>query len=131
MDELDRKIQRALREGAGRNDDREDALMEAVQMTYEQRRKRAAWLSWAGTGIGLVLMLVGIGTIFVGILGGQTVAAVVGAMFFLFGDGWTTFSKLLYATWNNRIQLERDIKELHYDVLELHRRLDAMNQPRS
>ena len=93
---------------------------------YEEKRERAAMLSWIGTGVGFVFMLMGVGTLLLGVLTGQAPTAVVGAMFFLFGDGWMTGSKLLYATWNGRIQLERDIKELHYDVLELHKKLDTM-----
>lgn len=101
-------------------------MREAVKTMYEEKRKRAAMLTWIGTAVGVGLMFMGIAALIIGVLIDYTTVAVVGAMMFLFGDGWITGSKLLYWTWHTRLQLQRDLKEVHYDVLNLHEKLDRL-----
>ena len=93
---------------------------------YEEKRKKAAVWTWIGSGIGIFILLSGIPAIVLGFLTGNAAIAVVGAMMFLFGDGWITGSKLLYWTWNTRLQLQRDIKEMHADVLDALNRLERV-----
>ena len=95
---------------------------------YEAKRKRAATLSSIGSGIGVFLLLLGIAAIIAGVGLNNMFWVVPGAMMFLFGDGWISGSKLLYWTFNTRIQVERDIKEMHADVIEIVRRLDNIER---
>ena len=105
------------------------AKMQAeVTVMYEAKRKRAATLSSIGSGIGVFLLLLGIAAIIAGVGLNNMFWVVLGAMMFLFGDGWISGSKLLYWTFNTRIQVERDIKEMHADVLEIVRRLDNIER---
>ena len=79
----------------------------------------------AGTGIGVFICSAS-SALVLGVVLGNGAIAVAGAMVFLFGDGWITFSKLLYWTWNSRIRLERDIKEVHADVLNVLQRMERV-----
>ena len=93
---------------------------------YEERIKKAATWTWIGSGIGLLLLLSGVPAIALGVFTGYPSVTVVGAMMFLFGDAWIGFSKLLYWVWNSRIRLERDIKEVHADLLDILTRLERL-----
>mgnify|MGYP003531827506 CR=1 FL=1 len=89
---------------------------------YEAKRKRAATLSSIGSGIGVFLLLLGIAAIIAGVGLNNMFWVVLGAMMFLFGDGWISGSKLLYWTFNTRIQVERDIKvaqRIHHRAVEV------------
>ena len=101
-------------------------MREEVRFVYEEKRKKAAMLAWIGSGIGVSFLLLGALCLPFGFLSGNVSITVIGAMVFLFGDGWITGSKLLYWTWNSRIRLERDLKEVHADVLELSSRLERI-----
>ena len=109
-------------------EERAAVLHAEVTSMYEAKRKRAATLSWAGTGLGVFLLLLGVAAIVAGVWLENLLCVVLGAMMFLFGDGWITGRKLLYWTWNSRIQVERDIKELHADVLEIAKRIDTIER---
>jgi hypothetical protein len=128
MDEFDRRMREALLAVPPDWQARAARTIVGVKTMYEQRRKRAAMWTWIGTGIGICLMFLGIGGLIFGVLAGDVLVAIVGAMMFLFGDGWITGSKLLYWTWNTRIQLQRDIKEVHADVLEVLQRLERVER---
>ncbi|MBX7255122.1 MAG: hypothetical protein K1Y02_02080 [Candidatus Hydrogenedentes bacterium] len=93
---------------------------------YEEKRKKAATWTWIGTAIGIALLLLGVVALIIGLVEGNASVTVIGAMMFLFGDGWMTGSKLLYWTWNTRFQLERDIKEVHVDVLSVLERIERL-----
>ena len=105
---------------------RATGLREGVKSMFEEKRKRAALWTWIGTGVGFGLMLLGVPALLFGCLTGNASVAVAGAMMFLFGDGWMTGRKLLYWTWLTRIQIERDVKEVHYDVLDVLKRLERV-----
>ncbi len=101
-------------------------LGEVITMNYEEKQKRAAMWTWIGTAVGVGLMFMGVAGLIAGVIIDSAVVAITGAMMFLFGDGWITGSKLLYWTWNSRIRLERDIKEVHCDVLNLDQKIERI-----
>ena len=126
MHEFDHKIREKLLPAAPEWRARARGMTEEVKTMYETKRRRAAMLSWLGTGVGLWLMILGIVALIVGVQFGDTAVVVIGAIMFLFGDGWITGSKLLYWVWQSRLQLQRDLKEMHVDVLRLAERLDRL-----
>ncbi len=126
MNDFDRNIRESLLPSTSEWRARAAAMEGTITTMYEEKRKKAALLSWIGSGIGLCFMLFGIGIFVLGILSNSTSTVVAGAMFFLFGDGWMTGSKLVYWTWNSRLQIQRDIKEMHYDLLNVLSRVEAM-----
>lgn len=126
MSDFDRFVQESLRARGPEWETRAEAMKGSVQAMYEEKRKKAAWLSWIGTSIGLAFLLFGIGIFILGIAGNSIPNIVAGAMFFLFGDGWMTGSKMLYWTWNSRLQIQRDLKEMHYDLLKVLERVEAV-----
>lgn len=126
MDDFDRRIRERLLAAPPDWQTRAAQLREEVTTMYEEKRKKAAMLTWIGSGIGILILLSGIPAIVLGVVIGNAAVTVVGAMMFLFGDGWITGSKLLYWTWNSRLQLERDIKEVHADVLDVLTRLERV-----
>lgn len=128
MDEFDHRIRENLLAVTPDWQARAAGVREGVKTMYEEKRKRAALWTWIGSAIGICLMFLGVGALLFGVFTGNASIAVVGAMMFLFGDGWITGSKLLYWTWSSRIQLERDIKEVHADVLEILKRLELVER---
>lgn len=126
MDDLDEHIREHLLTMPSDWHARATDTKERVRIMYEDKRKKAAMWSWIGSGIGICLMVTGIPALMFGGITGQASVAVAGAMMFLFGDGWITGSKLLYWIWHTRIQLERDIKEVHVDVLDLLKRSERI-----
>lgn len=128
MDEFDRRIRENLLAVTPDWQARATGIREEVKSMYEERRKRAAMWTWIGSGIGICIMFLGVGGLIFGVLAGDVLVAIVGAMMFLFGDGWISGSKLLYWTWNTRLQLERDIKEVHAAVLDVLDRLEHIER---
>ncbi|MBI5093702.1 MAG: hypothetical protein HZB26_14820 [Candidatus Hydrogenedentes bacterium] len=134
MDEFERNIRDDLLAATPQWQARAADVREGVKAMYEEKRKRAARLTWIGTAVGAFLMFLGVAGIICGIVVGSasvavsTSCTVVGAMMFLFGDGWITGSKLLYWTWNSRLQIERDLKEMHADVLDVSKRLEQIER---
>lgn len=126
MDNFDRRIRDRLLAVPPDWEARAAEMNEGVRAMYEERMKKAARWSWVGTGIGVFILLSGVPALAIGVYLGSGAIAVIGAMVFLFGDGWITFSKLLYWTWNSRIRLERDIKEAHADILSVLQRLERV-----
>ncbi len=126
MNDFDRRMREQLLAMASDWHPRATQMKQELRTMFEQRLKRAAMWSWIGSVIGILLMFSGIPALVLGFLLGNASIAVVGAMMFLFGDGWITGSKLLYWTWNSRIRLERDIKEVHADVLDVLDRLERV-----
>jgi len=126
MNDFDRRMRERLLAMTPDWQPRAAEMKQELRTMFEQRLKRAAMLSWIGSAIGGILMFSGIPALVLGFLVGNASVAVVGAMMFLFGDGWITGSKLLYWTWNSRIRLERDIKEVHADVLDALDRLERL-----
>jgi len=126
MDNFDRRIRDRLLAVPPGWEARAADMKEGVRAMYEERMKKAARWGWAGTGIGVFILLCGIPALVLGVVLGNGAIAVAGAMVFLFGDGWITFSKLLYWTWNSRIRLERDIKEAHADILNVLQRMERV-----
>lgn len=126
MDRIDERVKEELLALPADWQPRATGLREGVKAMFEEKRKRAARWTWIGTGVGFGLMLLGVPALLFGCLTGNASVAVVGAMMFLFGDGWMTGSKLLYWTWLTRIQIEGDVKEVHYDVLEVVKRLERV-----
>ena len=126
MDEFDRTIRERLLATPPNWESRAADTKERVKAMYEEKRKKAAMWTWAGTAIGIALLMLGVFGLIVGIVSGQVSVTVIGAMMFLFGDSWMTGSKLLYWTWNTRFQLERDIKEMYADVLDVLDRLERV-----
>ncbi len=126
MDDFDERVKEKLLALPANWQPRATGLREGVKAMFEQKRKRAALWTWIGTGVGFGLMMLGIPALLFGCMNGNASVAVVGAMMFLFGDGWMTGSKLLYWTWLTRIQIERDVKEVHADVLDVLTRLERV-----
>lgn len=126
MDRVDDRVKEGLPALPADWQPRTDGLREGVKAMFEEKRKRAALWTWIGTGAGFGLMLLGIPALLFGYLTDNASIAVIGAMMFLFGDGWMTGSKLLYWTWLARIQIERDVKEVHCDVLDALKRLERV-----
>jgi hypothetical protein len=126
MDNFDRRVRDSLLAMPPDWEARAAGMRKGVQAMYEERIKKAAAWTWIGSGIGVLLLLSGIPAIILGVLLSNAAITVVGAMMFLFGDGWIGFSKLLYWVWNSRIRLERDIKEVHADVLDALNRLERL-----
>ncbi len=126
MDNFDRRIRDRLLAVPPDWEARAAEMKEGVRAMYEEQMKKAARWSWLGTGIGVFILLSGVPALALGVYLGSGAIAVIGAMMFLFGDGWISFSKLLYWTWNSRIRLERDIKEAHADILSVLQRLERV-----
>lgn len=126
MDEFDRHIRERLMTMPPAWESRTSDVKERVKAMYEEKRKKAATWTWIGTAIGIALLLLGVVALIIGLVEGNASVTVIGAMMFLFGDGWMTGSKLLYWTWNTRFQLERDIKEVHVDVLSVLERIERL-----
>ncbi len=126
MDEFDRNTRERLLATPPNWESRAAITKERVKAMYEEKRKKAAMWTWIGTAIGIALLMLGVFGLIAGIMLGQVSVTIIGAMMFLFGDGWLTGSKLLYWTWNTRHQLERDIKEMHADVLNVLDRLERV-----
>ncbi|MFA6242896.1 MAG: DUF308 domain-containing protein [Candidatus Hydrogenedentales bacterium] len=126
MDDFERNIRERLMAAPPNWESRAADTKERVKAMYEEKRKKAATWTWIGTAIGIALLMLGVLGLIVGVAVGNTSVTVIGAMMFLFGDGWMTGSKLLYWTWNTRFQLGRDIKEMHADVLDVLDRLERV-----
>ena len=126
MDEFDQTIRDRLLAASPGWEARAEAIRERITLMYEEKRRKAATLAWIGTAIGTLILVIGVSALFFGFGTDNTAVIVIGAMMFLFGDGWLTGSKLLYWTWNSRIQLERDIKAVHADVLSVLERMDRL-----
>jgi hypothetical protein len=132
VDEFERSIRDDLLSEPPQWKARAAELREGVETMYEEKRKRVARWMWIEHAVGGGLAFLGI----VGIIGGlivgdasvatSTSCTVVGAMMFVFGTGWIGSSKLLYWTWNSRLQLERNLKEMHVDVLDMSKRLERI-----
>jgi hypothetical protein len=119
-DQFDEQIKAALEADKGFDPARSDQVAKEAERMFDEKIRRAKWITWASLALCTMGMLVSAALMWVF---DNPKLVLFFAILFLVDFGSTILMKQWYWTVHTRISVQRDIKELQLQIAEVRRLL--------